>query len=214
MRNIFRANRGARLANMIKAAAVKLGRPLRIVDVGGSTAFWHYVSVGTADISTITIFNISAEKITADAVHDIPVTYQQVDARDAAGFADNAFDVLVCNSVIEHVGGWRDIEKAVGEMRRLAPIGWVQTPAFAFPFEPHYLLPMVHWFPLPIKAWLIRTLPRTRYQEIRNRGDARAAAESINLLTFGEMRFLFPDCKVDTERFLLLPKSYIAVWAK
>ena len=56
----------------------------------------------------------------------------------------DAFDLVYCSSVIEHVEPARRAAFAA-ELRRVGRGWFVQTPAFGFPLEPHSLLPGAHW---------------------------------------------------------------------
>ena len=68
------------------------------------------------------------------------------DACDLAGYPDRSVDLVHSNSVIEHVGGWPRMAAMAGELMRVARAGWVQTPAWEFPIEPHFHAPLVHRF--------------------------------------------------------------------
>jgi len=92
---------------------------------------------------------------------------------------------------------------------RVAPHGWLQTPAWEFPVEPHFRLPFMHWLATPARAGLLRFSAPYRS---KSRPERRFHAERINLLSRYECGLLFPEAHIETERVLLLPKSYIAVW--
>ena len=77
------------------------------------------------------------------------------DARQVQEFSDFAFDLAHSNSVIEHVGRWRDMAAMVLEVRRVARSYFAQTPYFWFPREPHARFPMLHWMP---ESWRYRIL--------------------------------------------------------
>lgn len=121
------------------------------------------------------------------------VTFVVSDAR-ALPFPSRGFDVAFSNSVIEHILGDEDRERAAAEIRRVADRYWVQTPNRWFPIEPHYMVPLYQFLPRGV---------RRRYD--RRRGNR------IELLTAEELRRLFPDAEILRERFLGLTKSLVAV---
>ncbi len=128
---------------------------------------------------------------------EYPGPFVQVDAAEGLPFADGAFDLVYCSSVVEHVPPPRR-EAFAAELRRVGR-GWlVQTPAWSFPIEPHALLPAAHWLP-----------PRLRrpYWHL----GAAGAWEEIELLRRGEIEALFGPAL--PERWGPLAKSWVSVQA-
>ena len=73
------------------------------------------------------------------------------DAR-ALPFADNAFDYVVSNAVIEHVGGVAGARLMLREAERVARVGWIHTtPNRRFPMETHTGVPVLHWLPTSMR---------------------------------------------------------------
>jgi hypothetical protein len=203
----FRKRRGRILAGRIADLSRSLGRPIRIVDVGGRSDYWE--NVGVENIASITVLNIESSDLGRPNTHQQMFSELIGDARALGDIPDGAFDFYHSNSVIEHVGSWSDMVAMAREARRVAPHGWVQTPAWGFPVEPHFRLPFIHWFATPVRASLLRF---ARSYGTQSRHARRLHAERINLLTRSEVGILFPDCTILVERFLLFPKSCVAVW--
>jgi hypothetical protein len=210
-RNRLLAQGLARLAREVES---QQSRRLRIIDVGGAPGFWRTLDADAP--ADVTMVNIAPDPTPPETHGRMTFTITAGDARDLKAWPDGAFDLVLSNSVIEHVGGWADMERAAGEMRRLGRHGWVQTPAFGFPIEPHFALPLVHWLPVPWRAALLPHLPRQGYEHLNGGsvGDARRAVEEINLLTGREVRFLFPGTDLLRERVAGLTKSFIAAWPR
>ncbi len=170
----------------------------RILDVGGYPSNWDGTGLG----NRVTCLNIDFA--------DGPQRCVRGDARNLP-FPDGAFDVAFSNSVIEHVGAWEDQRRFASEIRRVAARLWVQTPNRWFPVEPHLVAPFVHFLPRRVQHILARWATPWGWENRPTAEKARAFVEGIRLLTFREVRELFPDCEILRERWMGLTKSFIAV---
>jgi hypothetical protein len=66
----------------------------------------------------------------------------------ALPFADDSFDYVVSNAVIEHVGGPARARLMLAESRRVARrAAFHTTPDRWFPIEVHTQVPLLHWLP-------------------------------------------------------------------
>lgn len=129
----------------------------------------------------------------------------------ALSHRDGDYDILFSNSVIEHVGDWEKQKAFASEARRVGKRLWIQTPAFGCPFEPHYLAPFVHWLPVLIRRRLLRWFTPWGWITKPTQATIDKTIAYTRLLTKKQMRELFPDCTIITERILgIFPKSYIA----
>lgn len=205
--NRFRTNRGRLLSKYIVNASKTLGRDITILDVGGRPDYWDNVKLD--GVGKIIVMNYDESEITRDSqTHDI---FENVvgDARNLATYADNSVDFVHSNSVIEHVGPWWDMQAMANEVQRVGRHGWIQTPAFEFPVEPHYRLPFIHWFGAPTRRRLLRFSRAYGKMPI---GEKRFHIDRINLLSHAEVKHLFPSAEIYVERVALLAKSYTAIW--
>lgn len=199
------------LRRQIERLAAHLGRDIVILDIGGRPDYWANVGVGS--VARIDVMNHDSEELERALLGGLPeaiFTRCIGDARDLSGYADGSVDLVHSNSVIEHVGGWRDMRAMAREMLRVGISGWMQTPAWEFPIEPHFRAPFGHWFGKPAQARML-SLSAAGHIRRLSREKRRERIESINLLSKGEVRALFPDCPIYTER-VILAKSYVAHW--
>ncbi|HSE30315.1 MAG TPA: methyltransferase domain-containing protein [Pyrinomonadaceae bacterium] len=139
---------------------------------------------------------------------------------DPLPFEDKEFDIVINNSVIEHVTlpkrtcltrvsqkDWVDRslrrqQEFASEIRRVGKGYFVQTPHKNFPLETHTWLPFVNLLNHN------QTVSLARFTDkfwIKHCGYV-----DWNLLGAAEMQALFPDATIHVERFLGLPKSIIA----
>lgn len=206
----LRRRRAAVLVDSIGRLGAELGRPVEVLDVGGVEDFW--LQVGLPPGCRLTILNLpEAFSVSWWFFGQLEFERLEGTVMDLSSVRGR-FDLVVCNSLIEHLGCWDDMARGAQELRRAAPHGWVQTPAFGFPFEPHHVLPVVHWFAPAIQARLLVHAPRFRAPRDRQPDTLRHRVEENNLLTRREFEYLFPDAHHHREHFLGLTKSFIAAW--
>lgn len=207
----FRTRRNRKLSELIDQIP-----NTRILDVGGLPDFWATVpSAPTA--GEIVILNSGTGEYSSleDMLESKGLklaSNMRVVLGDACAleYADAEFDLVVCNSVLEHVGEWRNAESAAAELKRVAKRGWVQVPAYEFPLEVHYMRPFVHWLAEPLRAvWLRMTVKRFRHY---TPAEFRVMFERTRLLTKREMKYLFPEADLHAERFIGLRKSHLVTW--
>lgn len=208
--NTFRKKRIERVRKMIADHVARHGH-CRIIDLGGTRGFWEvWRDMIDFDTVSITCVNIDVAAQPPAEV-DLPIEVIEGSACDLPQYADNAFDLVFSNSVIEHVGLWPNKVAFAREARRLAPSYFIQTPNYGFPIEPHARFPMLHWLPRPM-AYRIHMLMRTGfYPKAATLDDAMFAAEDAIMLDRRQMRHLFPDATVESERFFGLAKSLMAI---
>ena len=89
------------------------------------------------------------ELVVATDLHEVSVVpwpYLRADARRLP-FADGAFDVVLSNAVIEHVGDAEDQRAFVAEHLRVGRHFVITTPNRWFPMETHTKALFRHWSP-------------------------------------------------------------------
>lgn len=149
-------------------------------------------------------------------------SFVRLDANaDRLPFADQEFDLVLCNSVIEHVTlpreeclrtdhreaewrarAWESQQRFASELRRVAHGYFVQTPHRDFPIELHTWLPGVNWLPHNHTQKIVRFMDRWWVKQ--------CGCADWNLLRPAQMQTLFPDSTLHIESLAGLPKSIIA----
>ena len=185
-----------------------LPRPLRIIDVGGTSLFWEQMGFAGREDVEITLVNLQAEKISKPGFQSFAG-----DARDLSQFDNQQFDLAFSNSVIEHVGDYADQEKMVREMQRVARFVFLQTPNRYFPLEPHFLFPFFQFLPVGVRVWMLRRFRLGWYEKTTDRARAEKIVRSIRLLTRSELKKLFPGAVIHRERLFGMVKSFVVVSA-
>jgi len=183
-----------------------LSRPIRILDVGGTAAFWKSNWNLECDNLIVTLLNLEH---TDDNV-DLPVTSHVGDARDMPQYPDQHFDFCFSNSVIEHAGSLYEQKRMAQEIRRVARGYFIQTPYRYFPIEPQYHFPGWAQLPYWVRTMLHQRMDLGWVKAEQDYLDARIRIESCRLLSIREMRLLFPEAQIEYERFGPLIKSLIA----
>lgn len=136
-------------------------------------------------------------------------------------FKDKSFDIVFCNSVLEHVTlpknqiwdvtdseifkreSLKSQKAFAEEIKRISKKYFVQTPHKYFIIESHTWLPV-----------LIVILPRfiqLKVIKFFNSFWPKKTAPDWNLLTVSQMKSIFPDAEIHVERVFGIPKSIIAI---
>ncbi|MFT9386596.1 class I SAM-dependent methyltransferase [Acetobacter sp.] len=208
----FRKRRNRRLCELIGHLYREKGKPIDLIDIGGSLVFWLSIPEDTRNKCSINMLNLPG------ALENLPPAEERLretvkmivgDARDLRMFSDQSFDMVVCNSVIEHVGNWLDMRAAANEARRVGKRGWIQVPAFEFPLEQHFLLPFIHWLADPLQVNIIR-LFRPSFK-VMSVDDQYMAVYHTRPLTRAQFKSLLPNTDMLSERFFF-SKSHVATW--
>ncbi len=205
----LRAKRISPLLRLIEAVSQEQDC-VNIIDIGGTEKYWTIVpnEFLEAHNVNITIVNIPKSHMPED--HD-KFRFVEADGCDLSQYADNYFHIAHSNSVVEHVGDWTRMVQFSKELKRVAQGYFVQTPNYWFPIEPHCMTAFFHWLPKPIRIWLVMKISLGHYRKAVSVDDAVRLVEHSRLLNRAMFFELFNDSEVLTERFALMPKSFIAI---
>ena len=186
---------------------------INILDVGGTPVFWRkfnelslskfnypMLDNRNLNISILNLTKFSSEERMGDNVDLITGDGLNIP------FRDGVFDLVVCHSVIEHVGNFRNQKKLAHEIVRVSKCFFVQTPSYYIPLEPHFLIPYFQILPRKIK---VRIVMKTR--KIEDYAAAEKVVDSIRLLKKPELLKMFPNSIILTEKLFFFPMSYILI---
>ena len=192
----FRSRRLRRFAR-----SFNVDEQTKVLDLGGAEYYWPWLEVRPR----VTVANYAARDLKR-----VALDWVRADGRNLP-FRDGAFDVVYCNSVLEHLPDEASREAIAREIERVGLGYSVQTPNRWFPVEAHTLTPAFHFLPKRWQARLARNFTLWGQLQRPSRAEARGFVENIRLLSARDLQRLFPDAAIERERFLGLTKSLIAV---
>jgi hypothetical protein len=199
----FRRKRQKLFLNIIKNIGIKT-----ILDIGGTQSYWeHYTDL--LDNQKILLLNLQKEKCNLPNFDSIIG-----DATNLQQFEHNEFEFVFSNSVIEHLFNWENQILMANEIRRVGKGYFVQTPNKYFPLEPHFLFPFFQFLPYRAKLFLLRNFKLGHVGKIPDLNLAKNQINEIRLLSKKEMKFLFPEATIYSEKFLFFTKSFVAFYTK
>jgi len=172
----------------------------RILDLGGTADFWHRSQLRPHRVTVVNLTEPGTPNGWIDAVIGDACTYRPT----------GEFDLVISNSLLEHVGGHARRRELAAVIQDAAPRHWVQTPYRYFPVEPHWLCPGMQFLPVSTRSTIARRWPLAHSRA----ADRHEAVDSVlwtELIGRTEMVELFPDSHVFFELMLGLPKSLLAV---
>jgi hypothetical protein len=215
----FRRNRFKEIDRIIRRL-LETREVVSILDAGGRAIYWKLLSSDIRLRVRITVLNYGSELIKYDDdIADLQISNVVGDACEMPEFDDGSFDLVHSNSVIEHVGNFRNMARFADEVRRVGIYYYVQTPFFWFPMDPHGLILFLHWLPDPVRIFLL-TRFNIGYRNKRSNATFKIKTDYPQALKWIDdtkmidralMRHFFPDGRVINERFFLLTKSVTMV---
>ncbi|TAG31650.1 MAG: class I SAM-dependent methyltransferase [Sphingobacteriia bacterium] len=182
----------------------QLPKPIHILDIGGTMAFWQSMNFNPLDIR-ITLLNLEPSSSVS-----YPFECIQADATKLTQFGDQSVDIVFSNSVIEHLFTWENQQKMAQEVQRVGKNYFIQSPNYWFPIEPHWVFPCFQYLPFWVKCWMTQQFALGHIGAIKDAARAREQVAEIKLLSLKEIKQLFPHSAVYKEKFMGLNKSFIA----
>lgn len=116
-------------------------------------------------------------------------------------FRDKSVKISFSNAVIEHVGSNGEQQKFANEIRRISQKFYVTVPNKYFPFEFHYRLPFYQFVPKATQKWLFKKYNVGLWYENK--------WEDINLLSYRQLKRIFPGTTVIKQRVTLCAETLI-----
>jgi SAM-dependent methyltransferase len=95
------------------------------------------------------------------------VTYVRHEANQPLPFADDTFDIVASNAVLEHVGSPNRQAQFLRELMRVAPRMFVSVPNRYFPVEHHTAIPVLHFSDASFRS-ACRCLGKGKWAEEHN----------------------------------------------
>jgi 2-polyprenyl-3-methyl-5-hydroxy-6-metoxy-1,4-benzoquinol methylase len=178
---------------------------LKVLDVGGTQKFWEMMEAVNLP-AHITILNLFKEEIRYNNFTSVIG-----DAKDLSNFKDNQFDIVFSNSVIEHLGNSANQKFMADEVKRVGINYFIQTPNYYFPIEPHFLFPFFHFLPRKVRIFLIKNFSLGWYEKTRNTEKATELIDEIKLLSYNELKKIFPDAFIIREKIIGITKAFILI---
>ena len=205
----LRAKRIALLLSMIEVNFKKHGA-VNIIDIGGTEKYWGIVPQEYLKVHNVKITIVNLPKSPMPEAHGL-FRFVAANGCGLTQFEDKSFHIAHSNSVVEHVGTWQHMVQFANELSRVSEDYFVQTPNYWFPVEPHCMTPFFHWLPKPFRVWLVLHFKLGHWPQANSIDQAMRIVERARLLDRGMFQELFQEADILTERWLGLPKSFIAV---
>ena len=175
---------------------------MRIIDLGGTPDFWRTVDEKPEHVTVVNLREAESSAgiraVNGDACN-LP-----------SNLAGESFDLVISNSLLEHVGGHLQRTRLAEVVHQCAPRHWVQTPYRYFPIEPHWMAPGFQFLPFEAK---VRLSQRWKLGHIRTH-DRETAIERVNeieLIGISQMMNYFPGSEIWKEKSFKLTKSIVAI---
>jgi len=181
-----------------------LPKPISILDIGGTPAFWERMGFSEEGV-TITLLNLQQQTVNKSGFTSVVGDATQLP------YADQSFDMVFSNSVIEHLYTKEQQQKMASEVQRVGKHYFIQTPNYWFPIEPHWVFPFFQYLPFRVRVFLTQYFSLGHIPRQPLYTDAVRQVKEIRLLSKREFQSLFPSAVIYAEPFLWMEKSFVAM---
>ena len=190
LRRHFRQGRYLQIRNLMKVES----RTGVILDLGGGPASFFAARFPRPEQVILLEIN---QALACQAKQKQPALHVIVADGERLPLADCSIEIIVCNSVIEHVD---HPDALAAEMRRVGQGYFLQTPCRDFPLETHSFIAMPFYSLIPW-MWLRRLVCKVFKANFEY-------LSSVRYLSEQGLRLLFPEAVITHERVLGLKKSF------
>lgn len=181
----------------------EMTKPIYILDIGGTEYFWWQMGLINKKELKITLLNRWKQPTQAKNIKSIVG-----DARDLSLFKERQFDIVFSNSLIEHLGTYKNQLQMAKEAQRVGKAYFIQTPNKFFPIEPHFLLPFFFLIPKKIRPFLVYHLSLKCRGRFTSMLEVNRFINSIRLVTEEDLKKMFPRATIFKEKVFGLTKSF------
>ncbi|MCA8953346.1 MAG: class I SAM-dependent methyltransferase [Planctomycetes bacterium] len=156
--------------------------------------------------------NVTAINLLGDHLDEIQQAYPGIHVMRANAcelpFADQAFDLVYSNAVIEHVGDFEAQKRMADEVRRVGKRWFITTPNRWFPFEFHVRMPLISWLPPRMMHKAARVWG---YNHMQRRYQSGCDYSDVQLMTASQLQRAFPDSRILKPRVTVWPETLVVV---
>lgn len=204
----LRKKRSERIKTIISEIFNEFGE-VKIIDIGGTKTYWKIIPHEFLKENNVHITLVNLPDSVDKSESDEMFTYQDGDGCNLENYETNSFHLSHSNSVIEHVGSWKNKKLFAKESQRVAKKHYLQTPNFWFPIEPHFMSPFFHWLPDGVRVAILMRFNLGWYKKAKTKEEAQSYIDYASLLTAKELKELFPNSHLMYENLFAFKKSLI-----
>lgn len=176
---------------------------MTVLDLGGRPEYWSNAPVQPRHVTVVNLDQHESSAAVTSLVGNACSPPPEVMSRN--------YDLVVSNSLIEHVGGHQQRAALAEVVAAAAPRHWIQTPYRYFPIEPHWMAPGMQFLPFAARVQMSRRWPLGHRRGNGSYDQAVGLVSEVDLIGLAQMRAYFPHSLIWKERMGGLIKSLVAV---
>jgi SAM-dependent methyltransferase len=159
------------------------------------------LDIGTGNGAIASYFGDISSFVTSVDIEDERTVHGRFEFRliqnEVLPFHDESFDIVISNHVIEHLNNQPRHIAEISRVLRPNGVAYLATPNRLWPWEFHYRIPLLHYLPLVIFTWLLKTFGKYK--------------ERVMLLSYFKIHRLLKshfDCLLYSDRVIKQPSRY------